>query len=508
MQSEKASLLATGGIKGSTATNEEKGLELKLSGDAYDAVVAAAFDGIHINLPESKGGKRQFIRLHPIFVGLFCGLLFMVQLSCMACLVLDMELQSVYTVPVLRIKVDIEDGVKVMQKPEKGSEVLAVIKNHETPYTELDKRRGYYKVREFEHYGKNGVKGWVLASELDEGKAEASWVGFDDCAERQMKLMVRVLMVLVLQLLLLKEILGALRPICLIINPFSWWELQRPPLLKAGFGFRAWICAPTCLFAQCMQLFIAYYVLPLSMSIIIVAKDVKEMVFNGLVVTFLADLDEYAWSAMSAIFHMDQKLFEEFQFKLVSKSDDPKTHKHRQEVVAAHPQTPLSWLQGYLYRGKGGKVSVIENFFIFTVLIIMYTRQLFMFVQAIDTGILPVARDVCSGFRAMEHPHKKWFAYYGLVILDKLTFINYGDMLKSSVRHEDILKECHEPKYMDGPMTHAAKYIEGYPYVWSAMIGMACIFAVPQFFYAAFQQILHFLGFEKELVDDEDGNES
>ena len=44
----------------------------------------------------------------------------------------------------------------------------------------------------------------------------------------QMKLMVRSIMVAVLQMIVLKELLGSMRPICLLLNPVSWFELERP----------------------------------------------------------------------------------------------------------------------------------------------------------------------------------------------------------------------------------------------------------------------------------------
>merc|ERR1712193_487566 len=99
-----------------------------------------------------------------------------------------------------------------------------------------------------------------------------------------------------------------------------------------------------------MQFLIAYYVLIISMSIIVLAEDVKDMIFNGLVVTFLADLDEYAWSALAAIFHMDEKYFEEFKFRL---RNDPEVDDERNAARR-------SW-KIWLYRGKGGKARILEN---------------------------------------------------------------------------------------------------------------------------------------------------
>lgn len=415
-------------------------IAIALTGDAYDAVIAAAFDGIRITLPSDENGRRQFIRLHPIAVLLFCGLLFTIQMSCLSCLVLDMDLGNIWG-------------------------------------------------------------------------EEASWEGFDDSPERKMKLVVKSIMVAVLQLIGMKELLGSMRPMCMVFNPITWFELQRPSAEGRGILFHGGVCAPICMVAQMMQFAVAYYVLTISMSVIIVATSVKDVIFNGLVVTFLADLDEVAWGAMSAVLHMDQKKFDEFQFQLKDSKDvleaaaaagrqeEIRAKKIAKKVSDARAEAKDTW-KYWLYRGKGGKASVLENIFVFFFLAIVYIRQLFMYVQAIDTGILPVARDVCSAYRGLKEPGHNVGSAITLKVVDFFTLIEYSEMLHESVRHEEIRKECFTPEYLEGPWDHASTYFEWWPkQMWGGVIGIVLVFALPQVLYANFKPILEFLKSGKAAHD-------
>lgn len=399
------------GILESEKVDGEEGLAIALSYDAYDAVIASAFDGIRITLPSDDDGHRQFIRLHPLCILFFCIILFTIQLSCLSCLVMDMALDRVST------------------------------------------------------------------------SSDLTWEGFDESPSLQMKLVMRTVMVAVLQMITLKELLGSMRPVCLVLNPISWFELQRPTTAGRGWVFQAWICAPICLVAQMMQFSIAYYVLTVSMSVIIVAEDTKDVVFNGLVVTFLADLDEYAWVAMSTVFHMDQRHFEDFAFKL------------REDVEVDHARAEAkNSCKLWLYRGKGGKASIVENIVVFFTLTFIYIRQLFMFLEAIHTGILPTARDACTLYRGLKDPYKYWQAAIALHVVDFFTLINYRAMLIERVEHEQMRDECFSDTYYSGPFDEAGTFIEWWPYqVFGGVFGILFTLVVPQLLLANFKKVLLFL---------------
>jgi hypothetical protein len=440
--------------------DELESLPLHLSADSYDAVVAAAFGGVTVDLPSTDTGKSQFIRLHPLMVFAFCSVLFCVQLSCLLILSLSMDMGNVY--------------------------------------------------------GKN-----------------TSWDGFSESPDRQMILLVRTIMVIVLQIIGLKELLASMRPIFLLLNPYTWILLVRPADTGSWLSgaFKKWFCLPICVLAKLMQLMIACYVLTVSMSILFIAKDVKSVIFNGLVVTFLADLDEYAWVAMTSIFHMDKLRFENFRFKV---KEDPKfdkvveelqggqfrpgsrrsSHmgriaslseervKEKMDMINKLPenlrceeyyarrkvalQSRCHWVF-YFWHGKGGKSSVTENMIVFTCLVCIYIRQLFMYVQCVHTGIVPVARNICQFYRGLKHPAKFWRDYLILYLIDTFTIIDYMGTLKfMNSEHEHNLEElCFKPEYMEGPFDKAQEYIEFSPtLIIGAIIVIIILFFLPQIVHA------------------------
>lgn len=400
-------------------------LGMKMSCDAYDAVIAASFGGIRITLPAEASGKAQFIRLHPIFIFAFCILLFVVQMSCLSCLIMDMELGQQIDVP-----------------------------------------------------------------------SSDNWGDVSDDPRTQMMSKVKFVMVVVLQMVYIKEVLGALRPLCFIMNPVTWFELERPSTTDKGVFFHAIFCAPLCIMAQLLQFGIAYYVLTVSMSVIAISQNVKDVIFNGLVVTFLADLDEFAWTAAAAVFHLDNRYFEEFQFSIwdkeTEKSKDDFKELKKAEVSRYRREARKGW-KNYLYRGRGGKAVVLESLIVFTILSLMYIRQLFMFAQSIKTGILPVARDVCELYRGYKQPESYWKANIKLSLVDFFTVIPYRAVLDQVIEHEDFEQTCFTAEYTQGPFENIPEYIAWQP---KMLIGGVCViflmFQGPQIVFAFHQRIVEF----------------
>jgi hypothetical protein len=431
----------------------------QLTEDSYDAVVAAAFGGITIELPSTDAGESQFIRLHPVMVLAMSVALFYVQFSCLSCLVLDMELGNIY-------------------KSDAHANAL-----------------------------KGGLHFHAIGSHNP---------------DHQMKFIIRTIMVIVLQLIGLKELLGALRPIFLMINPYTWQLLVRPPTEKWGALFRWQFCLPLCLAAKFMQLFIGYYVLIVSMSTIVTADSVKNVIFNGLVVTFLADLDEYAWVAMTAIFHMDKARFEHFRFRVKEDPEYNPNPNHRRAEETAHLDKPeemkfemMEWdehlkLSGYcdmrrdaknhgwkfyMWHGKGGKSGVTENWFVFTVLLYIYTRQLFMYIQMIHTGILPVARDVCRFYRGLKQPAKHWLGAIELTLADLFTFVSYRQTVEFSAERANITDDCFHGHYSEGPFDKALEYAALSPkFVVGAVFTLFMLLVVPQIILPTLPKIVGLLG--------------
>merc|ERR1711972_172181 len=114
-------------------------------------------------------------------------------------------------------------------------------------------------------------------------------------------------------------------------------------------------------------------------------------------------------------------------------------------------------------------------------------RQLFMFIHAVDSGILPTARDVCSLFRGMVDPQANWMGNRLLGFVDVITLIDYRAMVNVTVHkqrnHENIsmAKVCLTRTYEEGPFDNALLYISWWPkYILSSLIGVIVIFVLPQ----------------------------
>jgi hypothetical protein len=418
----------------------EEDLEFKLSTDAYDAVVAAAFNGVRLRFPSKNNGAMNFVRLHPLAIFVFCVMLLMIQFSCLSCLVLDMNMENIF-----------------------------------------------------------------------EG---ATWEGFDESPRRQMMVVIRSIMVIVLQLIAMKELIGSLKPLLFVINPITWQEIDRPGIrgevdangdpVEALSGahywnkklYNPWLMAPVCACAQLMQFGIAYYVLIVSMSIIMEAQNVKDVIFNGLVVTFLADLDEYAWVAAATVFHMDLKTFEDFEFRIAETrhADGQIKSINEERDNARH-----SW-KIWLYRGKGGRVSVLESLLIFSGMGYLYIRQLFMFIQGMHTGILPVARDVCELYRALALPDPSIFSVAKLKMVETFTLINYNEMLTETIHKNNLKDECMSAEYKAGPFDAAMDYITWWPKnTMIGCLGILILFGLPQIIYANYVKVLKALGYHPTL---------
>jgi hypothetical protein len=367
------------------ADDEEDELDIQLGSDVYDAVVAAAFGGVVVSLPLAEIGKGEnrkapSVAIHPFLVWCLAALLFVVQMSCMTCLILDIDFEKPFNV--------------------------------------------------------------------------GSWDAFNETPGRRILLCSKVIMTVVLQMIVLKEFLSALKPLAFLCNPFTWQEVWRPSTANPRL-FHAGLCVPFCITAEIMQLIVAYMVATLSMSVIMRADRVSDVIFNGLVITFLTDLDEYAWEASAAIFHVDARKYGLFKFRLLADviAEDEETTspsgKKRKDLQAqemhlrrkaAIREAEQGILQGgwkiWFYRGRGGKVQILENLFIFGGLCLMFFRQCIMFVQAFDTGILPLTRDICHLYRGL-HGHDRSGALT-LKFFDVVTLVDYRHSLENCITRYNV----------------------------------------------------------------------
>jgi len=436
-------------------------LDFTLTCGAYDAIVAAAFGGVHItsSLSDDDGNTRR-VRIHPSIIFFVNSMLFTVQLTILSSLVLDMKLRNIYC-------------------------------------------------------NKDGS--------CDED--DTSWDGFDTSPTRQMNLVVKTMMVVLLQIMTLKEMLGALRPLLMVVNPVTWFELHRGEeifdeltggreadnnsirgisCLLCESLFEAWLCVPLCIVSQLMQFSISYYVLNISMSIVLSADTPSHMIFNALAVTFLQDLDEHVFTALARVFHIDIQEVQEFKLKI---RRDKEVKEAQQKAVDSWKAWVESWKPGgtstrgsslrscfepfaiWFYHGRGGKAKLVQNLVTVCLLTTIYIRQLFIYCQSVTTGILPVARDFCATYRGLERPEDHPFQKVMVIILDVSTWIDYPVMLRKHIIEQLHSGEaCFEDIFRRDPFDELQDYLSWYPRpMWLGVISILLVMIVPQTILANFE---------------------
>merc|ERR1712232_274602 len=198
---------------------EDEGIQADVffDSDMYDAVVAAAFGGVKINLD-----KDASMIVHPFWLFLCCLPLWVLQLS---------------VVFFLRLDEDLEGHVH----------------NH----------------------AEHGKGTWqVMGNSL---------------------LVMQIMSIVVVQAMLFKELLGALRLLVLVLNPSTWTDIRRPDPTKTRSPFRSMFgstfVAPFPVIAMLLKTHIGYTVCVDSISIILACENEKSVIFDSLVITFIADLD-------------------------------------------------------------------------------------------------------------------------------------------------------------------------------------------------------------------------
>ncbi|CAE8617893.1 unnamed protein product [Polarella glacialis] len=212
----------------------------------------------------------------------------------------------------------------------------------------------------------------------------------------------KILMVLVLQLMLFKELLGSVSLMTFVVNPRTWTDIKR----KSGSelkGYAQWlywgyVLFPLSFIAQMFKFTIAYFVCLDSVSVVLECRSVKDAIFDCLAITFISDLDETVWIVGRILFRWQKADKGDWKFKLWNEES-------RKEAVKSGPwrESILRPLK-FLRRGFGGQKT--ELIITFVAMLSIYIRQLFVVLFALKTNILPVARDVCSMYR---WHHSAWY---------------------------------------------------------------------------------------------------
>jgi hypothetical protein len=398
---------------------EEEGVQADVFFDAdmYDAVVAAAFGGVKVNLD-----KDASMIVHPFWLFLCCVPLWVLQLSAVCFLRLD-------------------EGMNL----------------------ELN-----------------------VHSHADHEKATWTVMG-------NSLLVMQIMFVIVVQAMLFKELLGALRLLVFVLNPSTWTDIRRPDPTKMRsffrFMFNTAFVAPFPVIAMLLKTYIGYSVCVDSISIILACETEKTVIFDSLVITFIADLDVVVWNVASTIFHLDD--FSCFVLKTAPKDF---VVRSRQSVYLPRLHKLISPLR----RAEHGRT--IESFLAFAIMWLLYSRQLLVVFYAFDTNVLPMARDVCTFWRweTGKERHATVPAMMWRFVERHVLFVDIHERLRDIGGMHGF---CESGKYDRMLFSDQIRIFFEYP---SEMIGLSVslmmVFIAPQVIFIANTELSREW---KELDDDE-----
>jgi hypothetical protein len=215
-----------------------------------------------------------------------------------------------------------------------------------------------------------------------------------------------------------------------------------------GWAYHPLFLGLPCVIALVCRFCVSYFVTVSSMSIIFSSSSMTQTIFNSLALTFVNDLNSIYWDFITTILNLgklDEFVFKEridiiHKMKLASKyginayegTESQPEGKDSQLIpvssmrasVTTKEQVPFSdrvnaveqvlqkttqsWfsqrnlasvitLCPWLSRGGGFRRS--QDAFSFIVLAVIYLQQVFIVCYALTTNVLPVARDICTMWR-------------------------------------------------------------------------------------------------------------
>mmetsp|Transcript_32242 Transcript_32242/g.73738 ORF Transcript_32242/g.73738 Transcript_32242/m.73738 type:complete len:439 (+) Transcript_32242:111-1427(+) len=259
---------------------------------------------------------------------------------------------------------------------------------------------------------------WCLFLDIDiAGPLDEDWEVLRKDPHMNLLFVVKCLMVVVLGNMSMLEFIHAIRPLFFALNPQTWKELRRPesPLWSSPLGTIS--CAMCCVIAELMQLQVAYTVLVLSMSITLRSNEITEVIFNSLAIIFITDLDEKSFEAASALFHFDMEAYGDLQ----------------ENGIPFEKDVPSG---GVLSWTKSGKANALSYMLAFFGVWVLYVRQLLMLYMAVQTQVLPIARDICVIYEGITGYN--WRGYIWATCIEWSTFaIDFKTQVKYKMVNGD-----------------------------------------------------------------------
>lgn len=278
----------------------------------------------------------------------------------------------------------------------------------------------------------------------------------DDDAKSTELLRLKLVVVVVTYLMNFQNLMQAFQHFIFILNPITWVEVKHcSPTEWVGekwkslhWMFKVLALLPWPFFAVCMEALVNYLVCIDSVSVIFNSPDAKEAIFNSLAITFIVDLGAHWWNFCAYVFHIGS--FGDYEFLVepgeVWEGNSDKLTKEKRDsmslprlvefIVWATTWKCFGFQHTFLRSGYGARrLSQASSIF---VLAFVYCRQLFVVLQAVQTKILPVARDICTEYH-MQVGSATWRTF------EKFLFVSIEDELYTKIHSNHTLRaRCHD----------------------------------------------------------------
>jgi len=304
-----------------------------------------------------------------------------------------------------------------------------------------------------------------------------------------MVLTLKLVMVVIVYLANFKKLMQALSHIMFILNPVTWVEVEHPApdQWAGGCGARSilrlWSYSHTLwmapLLAGLMGLLVNYLVCVDSVSIILSAGSARDAIFDGLAIVFIEELSGVWWEFCVQTFALNTS---ETIFKLRPADGDTWTldgriaEARRSQLGCLSIAPCCVWLTtprccgalGSFLRVGYGAIR-LERGLALLVLFGLYCRQLFVVLHAVDTLVLPAARDLCTEYTLMLDDSALavvWQAF------QKALRVNFDKEIKAKISPQSCIGEDAPLRRMtlDKMLELAVKY-QGVLIVFAATLG-------------------------------------
>eukprot|EP00403_Amphidinium_massartii_P036418 CAMPEP_0178448930 /NCGR_PEP_ID=MMETSP0689_2-20121128/42259_1 /TAXON_ID=160604 /ORGANISM="Amphidinium massartii, Strain CS-259" /LENGTH=705 /DNA_ID=CAMNT_0020074173 /DNA_START=135 /DNA_END=2253 /DNA_ORIENTATION=- len=234
---------------------------------------------------------------------------------------------------------------------------------------------------------------------------------------QQNLVILKVMMTLCLQMMTFSYLMRTLKLLVFVLNPLTWIDVlhYRSQYSQVSFPWQSgWfrrcmfcLCHPVvlsiCSTLACMMRFVVGYMVHIdSVSIILAAEDVRGAIFDSMAVTFITELQVFYWETCQYVFRIQTTRGFRFMVNHSAWTDGGDlTESERERLVFPGCVRFLGRWWPFLRLGRG--VSSFQSAIIYLLLFLLYARQILVVAFALQTRKLPVARDVCTTWKWLNH---------------------------------------------------------------------------------------------------------